>query len=58
MLSLNPAKRPSAAECLKHPYFASDPPQMSADAFRDLTRGLPQSHDYTVKKDRKRAKTR
>ena len=58
MLSLDPAQRPSAAECLKHPYFSSDPPQMTSNDFRELTRDLPQSHDYTVKKDRKRGRTR
>eukprot|EP00892_Ulva_mutabilis_P003877 jgi/Ulvmu1/1861/UM012_0017.1 len=58
MLSLDPSKRPSATECLRHPYFSSGPPPIGAEEFRELTRDLPQSHDYNVKKDRKRLRTR
>lgn len=56
MLSLDPGLRPSAQECLSHPYFVSGVPEMTASEFRELTQDMPMSHEYAVKQDRSRSR--
>lgn len=59
MLSPNPAKRPSATECLQHPYF-TDPQaeqQMAEEEFLRLTDGLQSCHEFNIKqRERKRGR--
>lgn len=60
MLSLDPAKRPSAAKCLQHPYF-TDPnnpiQQMTDGEFLNLTQNLKSCHEYSIKqRERKRGR--
>ena len=56
MLTLDPGQRPSAEECLNHPYFSSGVPTMTAQEFRELTRDMPKSHEFAVKLDRSRSR--
>lgn len=56
MLSLDPGQRPSAQECINHPYFASGVPEMTPPEFLELTRDMPMSHEYAVKQDRSRSR--
>jgi serine/threonine protein kinase len=49
MLSLDPSKRPSAEECLQHPYFQHDPPPMTRREFLDATQHFASSHEFVVK---------
>lgn len=59
MLSLDPAKRPSAPACLQHPYFA-DPNglnEMTDADFLKLTEGWASCHEYSIKqRERKRGR--
>jgi hypothetical protein len=59
MLSLDPAKRPSAEECLRHAYFTnpSGGAPMSTQEFEALTQGMPSCHEYSIKqRERKRGR--
>lgn len=56
MLTLDPGQRPSAEECLNHPYFSSGVEPMTAQEFRELTRDMPKSHEFAVKLDRSRSR--
>lgn len=56
MLSLDPGQRPSARACLEHSYFSSGVSLMTAPEFRELTHGMPMSHEYAVKQDRSRSR--
>ena len=49
MLSLNPAARPSAEQCLQYAYFACEPLPMSRRQFQQETAGFQQSHEFLVK---------
>jgi serine/threonine protein kinase len=51
MLSLDPAQRPTATECLKHAYF-TDPTgerEMTEEQFMRLTHGMASCHEYSIK---------
>ena len=51
MLSLDPAKRPSATKCLQHPYF-TDPQgekPMTQAEFVELTQGMQSCHEFSIK---------
>lgn len=49
MLSLDPSRRPSAGECLRHPFFAHPPAAMSREDFLAATRNFTGSHEFVVK---------
>ena len=46
MLSLDPAKRPTAEQCLSFPYFQNEPRPMSSNEFLTQTAHFDQSHEY------------
>ena len=48
MLLLDPAKRITASEALKHPYFYSDPLPCKPSEIPSLSGDF---HEYTVRKD-------
>ena len=55
MLQLDPSKRITATEALKHPYFHSDPLPCKPSDIPALTGDF---HEYTVRKERKDLQTR
>ena len=56
MLSVDPSKRPSAAECLEHPFFRNHPHPMNQQEFRTATMHFASSHEFVVKGKGKGAK--
>ena len=53
MLSLDPAKRISAADALEHPYFSTEPLPCEP---AEIPRIEGESHELTVRRERKQAK--
>ena len=53
MLSLDPAKRISAADALEHPYFNTEPLPCEPT---EIPRIEGESHELTVRRERKQAK--